>query len=276
MTPEQEEQVRRALRALADAQPSQPMPEDVAHRLDDVLADLAAARSTGSGSSAAARDELAARRRRRWPKIVLAAAAVSATALAGAAVATRQFGGADGKGSSSRAASPARSSSANGTAGTAGTAGAGTATASPGARSFGTRERPGARSVSGAAGATTGPLGTAAPSASAGPVPSAVPGGRPLPRLSSTALRHGVQSLVDRGLVDDLAVGRAGTSAARSALAPCRVPVAGNGADLLGVRLDGHRATLVVLRPAHGVRVARVYGCTDTGTPVATTTVAGP
>lgn len=68
MTPEQEEQVRRALAGLGREDPAGParMPPEVAARLDGVLAELSASREQP--------DELAARRRRRWPHVLVAAA----------------------------------------------------------------------------------------------------------------------------------------------------------------------------------------------------------
>lgn len=97
MTPEQEEQVRHALGAVARAEDGperQGIPHDVADRLDEVLHELVAGRSArGSGLPAAVgQDELAARRHRRWPNALVAAAAVAAIAAAGGAVATGGFG----------------------------------------------------------------------------------------------------------------------------------------------------------------------------------------
>lgn len=101
MTPEQEEQVRRALGAVAraeDGPETQGLPPDVAERLDVVLHELVtertgrSARPTVPGPAVGA-DELAARRHRRWPTVLVAAAAVAVIAAAGGAVATRGFGG---------------------------------------------------------------------------------------------------------------------------------------------------------------------------------------
>jgi hypothetical protein len=65
MTPEQEEQVRRALVAAARAEDEHPpLPADVADRLDTVLDELLAPRTTAAAPSGD--DELARRRRRRW------------------------------------------------------------------------------------------------------------------------------------------------------------------------------------------------------------------
>jgi hypothetical protein len=101
VTPEQEEQVRRALGAVAraeDGPETQGLPPDVAERLDDVLHELVTERAGRSDrptvpGPAAGADELAARRHRRWPTDLDAAAAVAVIAAAGGAVATRGFGG---------------------------------------------------------------------------------------------------------------------------------------------------------------------------------------
>jgi hypothetical protein len=112
VTPEQEEQVRRALGAVAraeDGPETQGLPPDVAERLDDVLHELVTERAGRSDrptvpGPAAGADELAARRHRRWPTVLVAAAAVAVIAAAGGAVATRGFGG--GAESSSAGSSP--------------------------------------------------------------------------------------------------------------------------------------------------------------------------
>ena len=88
MTPEQEEQVRRALRATARGDEPATMPPEVAARLDDVLAELTASRAEHPVHD----DELARRRHRRWPNVLVAAASVVVIALAGGAVATHGFG----------------------------------------------------------------------------------------------------------------------------------------------------------------------------------------
>jgi hypothetical protein len=74
VTPEQEEQVRRALSSLS---PEGPVPPDVAARLDATLAGLAGSRQPLEPAV----DELAeARRRRRWPRLLVAAASVAVLA----------------------------------------------------------------------------------------------------------------------------------------------------------------------------------------------------
>ena len=93
MTPEQEEQVRRAL-AAAGSEPS-PIPPEVAARLEDTLADLVADRRP------AGRDEVAAVRRRRRARVLVAAASVCLLALVGAALVRTTQGGGQGEASSS-------------------------------------------------------------------------------------------------------------------------------------------------------------------------------
>jgi hypothetical protein len=92
VTPEQEEQVRRALRAAARAEEPVQMPPEVTNRLDAVLADLAGAPEGQVGAPGRSTDELASRRNRRRPNLLVAAAAVAVIAVAGGAVATDGFG----------------------------------------------------------------------------------------------------------------------------------------------------------------------------------------
>lgn len=102
MTPEQEEKVRQALAAAARAErpDGEAVPPQVASRLDEVLAELVAARSPRTAAPAATgSDELAARRARKWREGLVAAAAVAVIAVAGGAVATRGFGGSGDNGS---------------------------------------------------------------------------------------------------------------------------------------------------------------------------------
>src|SRR4051794_6668257 len=98
MTPDQEEEVRRALAAAANDRT--PLPPDVAGRLDDVLADLVAARQREPlGEGTGATDE---RGSRRWSRVLVAAAVVCLVALGSLAV-TRSLtsGGTDAPSSSS-------------------------------------------------------------------------------------------------------------------------------------------------------------------------------
>jgi len=103
MTPEQEEQVRRALADAAVART--PMPPDVTDRLDDVLADLVTARQQGSPTEDAGATE--ERRARRWPVVLVAAAVVCLVALAAPAVLRAVSSGDSGSASSAGAPSTA-------------------------------------------------------------------------------------------------------------------------------------------------------------------------
>ena len=111
MTPEQEDQVRRALAdAAADAPP---MPSEVVARMDDVVAELVAAREASGrepSGTAGATDDLAQRRRRRRRRAeVLVAAVLCLIALGGPAVLRTVTSGDD---SSSRTETAAGGSSA--------------------------------------------------------------------------------------------------------------------------------------------------------------------
>ncbi len=103
MTPEEEERVRALLRAAA-AEPAR-MPEDVADRLDAVLAGLADERST----VAPVADLAAARlRRRRWVQGLVAAAAVVAVVAGGGPVLRSVTDGGSSGSAQSTAASRAK------------------------------------------------------------------------------------------------------------------------------------------------------------------------
>ncbi len=251
MTPEQEEQVRRALAAAAgheDGRPDQPrdgegMPQEVVDRLEAVLAELTAPRRAAAAPDEASPpvDELAARRRRR-PNVMAAAAAVSVIALAGAAVATGGFGGLGGTGQSD------------------------STTAGGAARSEGSASKQRAAAPSGAD-ASASPGGT-------GDRRALAPEAGPVPRLRSASLRADVQRLVDadRALTDTPRDGAQAPSPSTS----CAAPPTRAADRLLAVRLDGQRAVLL-LRPAKGgTREALVYSCDRPGVPVATTTVPAP
>ena len=237
MTPEQEEQVRRALAAAAEAETgeeSESVPPDVAARLDHVLAELVQGRSQSARTAPVQPDEVAARRRRKWPNVLVAAAAVAVIAAAGGTVVTRGLGG-------------------SGSAGSASTA-----------------------SDSGGAAAQDRLL----PESGASPSGSALSGGneltgpRPVLRLRTTTLDADVRRAVAAlGSPAKTAEGSDGGSARATACARPDVP---RGADVVDVRLDGKRATLVLDPPADGARVARIYSCDDPSTPVATRTVPRP
>jgi hypothetical protein len=261
VTPEQEEQVRRALSAAARAEddlarrasaedPSQDtggpatIPADVAARLDTVLEDLLVPRVEADPP----RDELAVRRGRRWPSVLVAAAALCVIALAGGAVATGGFGLGGGTGQHS-------------TTGSAPSTGA----AHPGVGD--SARRPSAPEMVGPSvmGPGHAPSDTgSAPEPSAGRSMAVSAAGPPLRTLSLT---HDIQRLVDRARPLP-----AGLPPGSTCVPPVRHP----GEELLGVRLDGRRATLVLGRPENGRQAARVYSCADPRNPAASTTVRTP
>ncbi len=237
MTPEEEEQVRRALAATAraeDESTSPGMPPDVANRLDGVLAELVGARSTrDTAPSVPPGDELAARRARRWPNVLVAAAAVAVIAAAGGAVAIRGLGGDSANDSSASSDAAAGDAYQDDKA---------------------------------------APEAGTAPSPTDGDTGSRALAALPVPRLRSSSLAADVQAVEDAGPVGDLASGAEAPDASAGRVG-CVIPPAPRGADVVAVRLDGRRATLVLGPPHSGTREARVYSCADGGTPVARTTV---
>jgi hypothetical protein len=246
MTPEQEEQVRRALAAAAraeDAEIRPTIPPAVAARLDDVLADLVQGRAAppvgvDARSPGSRTDQLAARRARKRLNVLVAAAAVAVIAAAGATVARGGLGG------SGSADSSAASSSQTGVARTEG----------PPPKSETTAPSPGSSGSD--SGGRTGF--------------SAVD--EPLLRTSSLAsdVRRVARSLAGT----ETGTGRERrTTSERPDGARCERPSVPGAADVLAVRLDGAPATLVLLREVGGTREARVYSCADGSTPVVTTSV---
>src|SRR5690348_13545380 len=128
MTPEQEEQVRRALADAAAGRNA--MPPDVADRLDDVLAELVTARQQGSPPEGAGATE--DRRARRWPAVLVAAAVVCQVALVAPALIRAVSSSDRDSASSAGAASPA----ADGRGSVAGTASAPAAPSTGQSRAF--------------------------------------------------------------------------------------------------------------------------------------------
>jgi hypothetical protein len=105
VTPEEEEQVSRALRSLP---PVGPVPADLATRLDATLADLVAERADAPA-------EKPTRRRRRLPTLVVAAASVAVVALGlGVVNETMQGSGEDQSASDTAAGGSAEAETAPG------------------------------------------------------------------------------------------------------------------------------------------------------------------
>jgi len=241
------EQVRRLLAAAAGPDPEhEQIPEDVAGRLDDVLAALVSERADApvtATEEGVAEDpvpdratgvtELASRRRRRWPQLLLAAAAVSVIAL-GVGIDDLTGGQAD---SSTSAEAPSVASQDD----AAGEAGAEAAPERLEARSPGDAER-------------DRDLNTPPEAAS------------DLPRLRTGSLRADVQRVADFSLTAALSEGfrRSGG---------CVRPDTEAGDEWLPVRLDGESAVLVLRAPAGGRRTAEVFTCDDADTPAASTTI---
>jgi hypothetical protein len=242
VTPEQEEQVRRALRATAQADQPAKMPREVADRLDEVLADLTGPMGRSKDHVGTGHDELAARRKRRWPNVIVAAAAVAVIAAAGAAVATGGFGSLSGQGDSTnaeKAASSRTSSKAD-------------------------------DNTDGKADEKAGSAPSSAPSGGGrrGLTEKSGPGALPL--LHTSTLSADVQALLRaRRGVGNLQAPRA----LPEAPADCARPFTGRGASLFVVRLDGRPATLVVGPARDGERRARIYSCDGAGSPLASVSV---
>lgn len=244
MTPEQEEQVRRALAAAARAddqsqQRADPavLPDAVAARLDDVLAELVQGRRQ-AGVPHQDPDELDRHRSRRRVNVLVAAAAVAAIVAAGGTVVTGGFGGLS-RTSDTRATSESAAGKAQDQA----------------------VPRP-------ESAAPSAPFSATAPSAAGS-------GGASSPSPSARALA-GLPALRSDTLAADVRRVVRTSSATPNSLqdrTSCRRPAVPRGADASDVRLDGEPATLVVDRATGGTRAARVYSCSDGTTPVATTTV---
>lgn len=239
LDPEDDAVVRRLLGSLDDE--SARMPDDVAARLDGVLADLVAERATatpdedndGEGSGPAAPGapvtDLGERRRSRWPKVLVAAAAVSVLGLGIGNVMSdsEMLAGSDGE-----VATTADESGGD-----------------AGGRSQGEPRAPeGARDLSEDA------------------------GGRA--RLQSASLSADAQRLADSALVeaprglssDEEAAPREDGGDAMDGdvpLSDCDLPQTGQGDHLVAVRLDGRPATLVFRKAEAGERQTDVYACED-------------
>jgi hypothetical protein len=224
--PGDEEAVRRLLRGIA-AEPVR-MPVEVAGRLEDVLAGLTA-------------DDEPVRRTPRWPKVLVAAAAVSVIGLGVGNI----LGGGD-------AADFATSETAGRAAGQA-------------------EVRPEPEEAAGQP-----DEGTAGPQATSGETPTdGVMSGlgedaqerRALPRIRSRHVTADIQRLVDFSLGDSL------STSGFPASAQCRRPDTSTGERLVAVRLDGELATLVLRAPDGGSQVADVFSCEDPENPVESTVV---
>lgn len=236
---EAQEQVRRLLAAAGSAPPDHPLPEDVAARLDDVLAGLVAERQAESPGRAAEVADLDSRRPRRWPQLLVAAAAVSVVGL-GVGNLVQDSGG---------------------EAMSADSAAAGSSETAP-------RQSEGGED----GGSTTDRelAAEAAPEAEAERSlrtdADGVTARRPA-RLRSDSLALDVQRIEDFALA--VPVG----GPPRRWDGACVRPTAGEGDEWLPVRLEGKQAVLVLRAPAGGRRTAEVFACGEPDAPVARVTI---
>ena len=246
MTPEQEEQVRRALGSLP---PEGPVPPEVARRLDARLAELVAERDTESaeptGSPAvpvgdgAERDDLAARRRRRrWRTGLVAAASVAVLGVGlGTVVDDLSLGGGDSESS---------------------TAGAGAEDSAGGQTDSGTQAN--RRLTDGTQYLALEPqdLSSATLDSDVARVAALGP-----------VLTAGPAAPTEEGRVTT----EQSPAPGLAAISACDVPRTRSGDQVVPVRLDAERATLVLRGDATGTREAQIYSCDDGDVLLATTVV---
>lgn len=247
MTPDQEEQVRRA---LASVPPAQPVPPEVAARLDARLADLVAERESASADRGTVEGGDTSRRRR-WPAVLVAAALVGVVGV--------------GVGTVLDNVTPGSLDAATEAGGDAGSA-------------------PEERAEGGA------PLAEApTPQQDGSRQPSALMDKHhrylllaERIRLGSETLRRDVSEIVDLHIPRTTAREDAADDEGDSATAErkvdrlfgrCDLPATAPGDRLIAVRLDGDPATLALRRPEDGTRVAQVYSCADGGALLAHTRV---
>jgi hypothetical protein len=251
-----QEQVRRLLTAAGSSPPE--TPEDVATRLDEVLAGLVAERAGATDREPAATHPAVhaadhdpgtvvplGSRRRRWPQLLVAAAAASVVALG---VGNLAF---DGEQATDNAA----------------TAGAGSGQDGAGVPLLSEAEESDAADrdeVPGATAQDLEELPEAPQSRRSDELDAAALSNRPV-RLRTASLPRDVQLVEDLSLAAPVSEG--GWESA------CVRPAAGKGDEWVAVRLDGERAVLVLRASAGARRTADVFACDDAGTPVASVTV---
>lgn len=246
MTPDEEEQVRRA---LADASPVGPMPPEVAARLDAALAELVAEREGSvepDPASDPVRDELERRRRRRWPRVLVAAASIAVVGYGAGTVVS----GLSGAGEDAMSTA-ARDQAGSGGAGSAGGQGEEAPEAAP----------------------------EALPSTSDGGA-EALTGRRALTHQTVVLHRDTLQDDVARLVRPETTSDRPKAErpdrdghVLAGVVAPCELPGVAREDRVAAVRLDGRRATLVLRAPTHGTAVAQVYACGEASRLLASTEV---
>lgn len=230
-----EETVRRLLAASGGPVT---MPPEVAARLDDVLADLQAERSAAPARPAsrpAPIADLDARRARRWPKVLVAAAAVSVLGV-GLGNVMDDLGVGVGSPTSDQAASES-----------AGRAEMGPAEASGGGEASSDEDE-----------------------VDTGDALAQTRNKRSLPKVRSESVTADASRILAFSEVfaadrPQALSGRAGGS--------CEPPALGRGDGMVAVRLDGEPATLVFRAREGGRRQVEVFACDDPRSPVLVTTV---
>lgn len=229
MTPEEEEQVRRTLASLPSPGA---MPPEVAARLEAEVADLVAERDSAPRDSDRLSETAASRWRRRWPAALVAAALVAVVGVGlGTLLDDITGGGMDAQEAESGTVANRELSEGGDAAPEAGPEAGGDGAEAP------NRQLLTAKRI----------------------------------RVSSETLRQDVSEIVDLHIpraaaVEDPAAApesdRATEEYRRNELfSPCDPPASGSGDRLVAVRLDGRPATLVLRKPADGMRVAEIYSC---------------
>ena len=271
-----QDDVRRLLAAASSGPEVSEMPDHVAQRLDDVLAGLVSERTASEGTASertasertasertASADggrsdgtpaagpvppdevvgvtQLASRRRRRWPRLLVAAAAVSVIGLGVGTVLD--------EGQLSVQSDRATSGAAQGGAVQGGAAEGGSGASA---------DKPGS------------PLDSAEKTApetqrEGGDSLALADGSRP-PRLRTGSLTQDVQRVADSSVPVP-------ASGLRGGWRSCEQPRTASGDEWIPVRLDGEPAVLVLRAPAGGRRTADVFTCDDARTPAASATV---
>ena len=251
MTPENfdpahsDEEVRRLLAAAAGPVN---MPPDVTTRLDDVLTGLVAERTTSDDGAAGAVIDLADRRTSRWPKVLVAAAAVSVLGVGLGNVL-------NGSGSSM-----------NGDSATSGDAGAGRgAEVAP-------QQPDGLTDAAPPQDADREPRVATDEHGGAMEERGNLAAGRP-PRLRSSSVTVDAQRIADFSLPLVFSRTKALMDLVKTG---CRLPSTSKGDEQIAVRLDGERATLVFRAEEDGRRLTEVFSCDDAESPVLITTVDAP
>lgn len=226
----EQQRVARLLAAAASSAPA--LPEDVAGRLDETLARLAAERRETPVDDGVV--DLGERRRRRWPGLLVAAATVS---VVGLGVGTMLDTGFEGDSAATDAGSVVDEGAAGG-----------------GAEPEVAAERE-ASELDGSETESRAQSGQA-PSPEALSADAARP-----PRLSTTSLVPDAQRIEDFSLAAPAPTPRLDRR--------CVDTGTSSGDTWLRVRLDGEPAVLVLRAPEGGRRTAEVFTCDDPGTPTA-------